>query len=226
MQESKPCVKTYIFDEPQEFMTVWERQKKWVEEINQQEREQSLLLLEHFPIYTLGRGAKEAHLLITREACLQQGIQVLDIDRGGDITYHGPGQLVGYPLLNLAMFNFNAHQYLRSLEEALIKTLAYYGISASRKLAYTGVWVNDRKIAAIGIKFNRGRHSKAFITSHGFALNISTDLSYFDQIVPCGISEYGVTSMEMVTKKKHQLREVAQVYAQFFYNEFGVKACE
>ncbi len=149
-----------------------------------------LLLLEHPPVYTLGRGGRAEHLLAPVEWLRRQGADVFEVDRGGDITFHGPGQLVGYPILDLTAWGRDLHRYLRNLEETLIRALAAFGVAAGRKAGYTGVWVDDRKIAAIGVKLNSG-----WITSHGFALNVSTDLSWFDHIVPCGIRDYGVTSL-------------------------------
>jgi lipoyl(octanoyl) transferase len=199
---------------------MWELQKKWVNEIDRYERLPSLLLLEHNPVYTMGRSAHDEHLLISQEKCQEMGIELASIDRGGDITYHGPGQLVGYPLIMLNQWNNDAHLYLRKLEETIIKTLAHFGIKAERKPPYTGVWVGDEKVAAIGVKFNRGRHSKSFITSHGFALNVNTDLTYFDHIIPCGIRQYGVTSMAKLLGHPCPMDEVTALYRQSFAEEF------
>ena len=149
----------------------------------------TLLLLEHPPVYTVGRAARDASNLGAGEEHLRSlGAEVFWSDRGGDATFHGPGQLVGYPILRLK--KLDAHKYLRDLEELLILVLSDFGLRAGRHPAYTGVWVGGNKIAAIGVKFTSGR-----ITSHGFALNVTTDLSWFDQFTPCGIEEYGVTSL-------------------------------
>ncbi len=143
-----------------------------------------LLLLEHPAVVTLGRNAREAHLL------RGEGVAVFEVERGGDVTYHGPGQLVGYPILDLAGYRQDLHWYLRTLEQALIDALAALGIPAERHAGYTGVWTTGRKIASIGV------HVKQWVTWHGFALNVTTDLSAFDRIVPCGIPGVEMTSIE------------------------------
>ena len=154
-----------------------------------------LLLVEHPPVYTLGKSGDAAHLLWSDEQLRERGATFVRIDRGGDITYHGPGQLVGYPILDLDRFFTDIHRYLRELEEAVIRTCAEYGLEAGRVEGRTGVWVGpdeagpERKICAMGIRCSR------WVTMHGFALNINTDLSYFDAIVPCGIADRGVTSL-------------------------------
>ncbi|MDQ0337700.1 lipoyl(octanoyl) transferase [Caldalkalibacillus uzonensis] len=199
---------------------MWDRQKEWVAQIDRHERLPSLLLLEHNHVYTFGRSGQQEHLLISAEMCKQRGIELAYIDRGGDITYHGPGQLVGYPLILLNRWKNDAHLYLRMVEETIIKTLSHYGIEAGRKPPYTGVWVQDEKVAAIGVKFNRGRQSKSFITSHGFALNVNTDLSMFESIIPCGIRDYGVTSMSKLLGRSVDLEEVINLYQNIFVEEF------
>ena len=145
-----------------------------------------LLLLEHPPVITLGRNAHAAHLLRPPPA----GVDVFEVERGGDVTFHGPGQLVGYPILDLTAYKQDLHWYLRTLEQALIDALAILGIPAERNPGYTGVWTNGRKIASIGI------HVKQWVTWHGFALNVTTDLAHFDRIVPCGIPGVVMTSVE------------------------------
>jgi lipoyl(octanoyl) transferase len=146
----------------------------------------ALLLVEHPPVVTLGRGSHEAHLLHRGD------VAVFEVERGGDVTYHGPGQLVGYPILDLTNYRRDLHWYLRTLEQALINALATLGIPAERNPGYTGVWTRDRarKVASIGI------HVKQWVTWHGFALNVTTDLGAFDRIVPCGIPGVVMTSVE------------------------------
>jgi lipoyl(octanoyl) transferase len=150
----------------------------------------TLLLLEHPHVVTLGTSAHRENVLIDENQGLLMGVEVFETGRGGDVTYHGPGQLVGYPILDLKPDRCDLHRYIRDLEAMLIGVLARLDITAGRKDGLTGVWVGDAKIAAIGVRVSSG-----WITSHGFALNVNTDLSYFDSIVPCGIREYGVTSM-------------------------------
>jgi len=137
------------------------------------------------------------------------GVDVFHIDRGGDITYHGPGQLVGYPILNLENYYCDIHRYLRDLEEVLILTLQDFGIIGTRNNDFTGVWVGENKIAAIGVKVSK------WITMHGFAFNVNTDLRYFDRIIPCGIFHKGVTSLEKLLGKKIAMNEVRKRYKKF-----------
>jgi lipoyl(octanoyl) transferase len=152
------------------------------------EAEDVMLLLEHPHVYTLGRRFSAEHLLLSPEVLAQRGIEVFECDRGGSITYHGPGQLVGYPVLQLE--NPDVIAYLRSLEEALIGAVGDFGISAERREGFTGVWVGEEKLASIGVNVSRG------VTKHGFALNVTTDLTYFAGMVPCGIAAVRVTSLE------------------------------
>ena len=156
----------------------------------------TLLLLEHPPVITLGRGTKQTSLPIDTEALHRRGIETFEIERGGDVTYHGPGQLVGYPILDLQRHKPDLHWYLRQLEAMLIDALAAFGISAERNTGYTGVWTGGRKIASIGI------HVRQWVTWHGFALNVTTDLSPFSLIVPCGIPDVVMTSIEKETSAR------------------------
>lgn len=149
-----------------------------------------LLLVEHPPVITLGRGFRTEHLTTPRELLDAKGVEVFDVERGGDVTYHGPGQLVGYPIYDLTEHKRDLHWFLRQIEAALIAALEEFGIRGGRNSAYTGVWVEDRKIASIGI------HVKRWVTWHGFALNVLTNLAYFDLIVPCGIPDVVMTSMQ------------------------------
>ena len=149
-----------------------------------------LLLVEHPPVVTLGRSSKERHLLASPEMLAARGIELFEVERGGDVTFHGPGQLVGYPIIDLKRHRRDLHWYLRTLEDALITALADLGIPAERNVGLTGVWTQGRKIASIGV------HARDWVTWHGFALNVSTDLSYFDVMVPCGIEAVTMTSIE------------------------------
>jgi len=153
-----------------------------------------LLLLEHPHVLTLGMraGGGRAHILATAETLAARGVEVHETGRGGDITYHGPGQIVGYPIVDLTPDRRDVHRYVRDLEEVLIRTAADYGIAAARVEGLTGVWVGREKLAAIGVRIAR------WITSHGFAFNVSTDLEYFNLIVPCGIADRGVTSRALL----------------------------
>lgn len=191
----------------------WKKQRETVQKIDEGIEESQLWLLEHPHTITMGRGTEQQHVLFSKEQYEQQGIYLVEVDRGGDVTYHGPGQLVGYPLFYLGnrKTGNDARQYLRDLEEALIRALAYWGFEGGRKEGYTGVWVGNEKIAAIGVKFHRARQKRGYITSHGFALNLNTDLRYFSTIVPCGIQEYGVTSLAKLLGRKLDDEEIQQV---------------
>ena len=149
-----------------------------------------LLLLEHDPVFTLGRNARQENVLFPAEALRERGFDVFETGRGGDVTYHGPGQVVGYPILELQPERRDVHRYVRDLEEVMIRTCADYGLAARRVEGLTGAWLGDDKVGAIGVRIAR------WVTSHGFALNVGTDLAPFDLIVPCGIRGRGVTSLE------------------------------
>lgn len=166
--------------------------------------EDTLLLLEHPHTYTLGKTADRTNLIGSEEYLEKNGISVFEIDRGGDITYHGPGQIVGYPIIDLNKWKPDTHLYLRNLEEVIIKVLAEYGIESGRKPEYTGVWVGESKIAAIGIRVSR------WVTMHGFAFNINTDLELFNGIIPCGIKDKEVTSLSRLLKREINIDEVKQ----------------
>lgn len=174
----------------------------------------ALILLEHPRVITLGRGGSTSNVTASQETLVQRGIQVVPVERGGDVTYHGPGQLVGYPILDLARHKQDLHWYLRSLEEVLIRALAIYGIGGTRLPGFTGVWVRGRKIASIGV------HVTHWVTFHGFALNVSTELSDFDLIVPCGIEAVQMTSMVEEMERSCSVAEVADQVAHSFASVF------
>jgi lipoyl(octanoyl) transferase len=205
-----------------EYAEAWELQKAYVKQIDREERQETLLLLQHPPTYTIGSDRNPEHLLLNAAELEERGIALFQIDRGGDITYHGPGQLVGYPLLYLDAEGLDLHAYLRSLEQVIINWLGEYGIEAGRKPEYTGVWVGDLKIAAIGVKFNKARHRRGFITSHGFALNIKAGIAFegFSGIVPCGIEQYGVTSFNDLTGRELSVEEAANQLLPHFVKVF------
>jgi lipoyl(octanoyl) transferase len=174
-----------------------------------------LLLLEHPHVITLGSGALAEHVLADTVRREELGITLAHTGRGGDVTYHGPGQLVGYPILDLNPDRRDVHRYLRDLEEVLIRLLAEYGIESGRVSGKTGVWTSGGKIAAIGVRVSSG-----WITSHGFALNVSTDLAYFGTIVPCGIPDESVTSLEAILGRPLSTDEAASRTAERFAEVF------
>lgn len=178
----------------------------------------TLLLLEHPETYTLGRCGDEANLLIPRETLARLGVEIHRVDRGGDITFHGPGQLVGYPILALGNRSRDIKGYVASLEETLILALASFGVTAQRVPSYPGVWVGEEKIASIGIRVD----ARA-VTRHGFALNVNTDLSFFRWIVPCGIQGKSVTSLSRILRRTVPLPEVAEIVADCFGKVFRMK---
>jgi len=185
-----------------------------------------LLFCEHHPVITLGKSGKDSHLLMSEPWLKQKGIAFFRTNRGGDITFHGPGQLVGYPILNLDMFFTDIGKYMRLLEEVIIRTLGEFGIPGSRIPKATGVWVDagnparERKICAMGIRCSH------WVTMHGFGLNVNTDLSYFDLIVPCGIAGRQVTSIEKELGTKMDMDVVKQKLKHHFKQLFGVKFAE
>jgi lipoate-protein ligase B len=176
-----------------------------------------LLLLQHPPTITLGRNGKWNHLLVARQELQSRNIGCFDTDRGGDITFHGPGQLVGYPILKLEEGERDVHLLMRNLEESLIRLLGGYDIHCTRDQRYTGVWTEQGKIAAMGIHISR------WITRHGFALNVNTDLEFFDLIIPCGIAGGNVTSMAKMLSRHCDLTETAERFAREFGPIFGRK---
>lgn len=183
----------------------WELQRQVFAEVLAGERPSTFLLCEHPDVVTVGRNARNDETLrVSREELTARGYDIHDVDRGGDVTYHGPGQLVGYPIVRLADFREDLGWYMRSLEELIIRGIAPYGIEGGRKEGMSGVWVNDSKVCAIGIRASR------WVTMHGFALNVTTDLSRFDPIIPCGIEEYSVTSISALTGLQPTLQEVAR----------------
>jgi lipoyl(octanoyl) transferase len=208
-----------------DYSTAFELQRSLVELRKRGEIGDVLLLLEHTPVITLGRNAKAEHVLASREQLAARGVDVFECDRGGDVTYHGPGQLVGYPIFDLRGFTtpegprktLGAVEFVRRLEEVLIRTCADFGIGARRVAGRTGVWTeqSDAKVAAIGVHISRG------VTSHGFALNVATDLEAFQLIVPCGIADRPVTSLARELGSAPTLEKVAESAARNFGAVFG-----
>ena len=212
------------------YQPAWELQEKLLKEIVdlkianrkveiKEETPNYFLWVEHPPVITLGKSGEIDHLLLNEEELKDRGVEYFKTNRGGDITYHGPGQLVGYPILDLENFFTDIHKYLRLLEEMVILTLAEYNIRGTRSPGETGVWLDSgtpfaRKICALGVKASR------WVTMHGFALNVNTDLYYFSYIIPCGIQGKGVTSLQAELKRKIPLGEVQEKLSAHFQNLF------
>ena len=192
------------------FKEVWDLQKELVKKRQNGQIKDTLILAEHEPVYTLGKNANENHILQNSP----RDVKTYQIERGGDVTFHGPGQLVGYPIIDLHNYNKSISCYMRSLEQLIIDTLAEFRVTAERKDGLTGVWVGDEKIAALGVRVTR------WITMHGFALNVSPDLTYYSGIIPCGIFEYGVTSMAKQLTDEVAVDSVKQVLIEKFMNQF------
>jgi lipoyl(octanoyl) transferase len=199
-----------------------ELQKRLVEQRKADEIPDQLILLEHPPVITLGvRSRNErSHILETPAGLAAQGVELFETGRGGDVTYHGPGQLVGYPILDLRPDRCDVHRYVRDLEEALIRAVASFGITAGRSPGLTGAWVGEDKLAAIGVRIAR------WVTSHGFALNVTTNLQHFSLIVPCGISGKGVTSLEKLTGSAVAMPDVQAAVVQAFAAVFDRRIVE
>lgn len=193
-----------------DYKEVWDLQKKTHMEKQNGRVDDVLYTVEHIHVYTLGKTGSRDHILLTEEEMAAKGISYYEIDRGGDITYHGPGQLVVYPIIDLNNYYKDTHRYLRDLEEVVIRTLAELGITGTRDEEFTGVWVGEEKICAIGIKVSR------WITMHGIALNVNTELEYFDKIIPCGIFHKGVTSIKKELNREADMTEVKKLILKNF----------
>ena len=203
------------------YTEAWALQKRLVAARKAGAIEDVLLLCEHPHVITLGRNGNRGHLLASEHVLKQKGVELHATDRGGDVTYHGPGQLVGYPILNLGAIRRDVVWYVRMLEEAMIRATAEFGVSAGRVEGKTGVWVKnnitEEKLAAIGVHISR------WVTSHGFAYNLSTDLRYFDLIVPCGIADRKPTSLEKILRRGIESKEVAPPLVKHLGEVFGLE---
>ena len=190
------------------YNSAWDIQKEYHKKVVSGKEPDTLIIVEHEPVYTLGKNANDNHLLQSAS----EEIQVFRIERGGDITFHGPGQIVVYPILDLNRFVKSVSWYMRTLEKIIIDTLSDFEIKAELKDGLTGVWVGDEKIGAQGVRISR------WVTMHGLALNVNTDLRYFDGIIPCGIFNYGVTSMEKLMGRKQDINKVKNTIIKYFNN--------
>ena len=190
------------------YNSAWDIQKEYHKKVVSGKEPDTLIIVEHEPVYTLGKNANDNHLLQSAS----EEIQVFRIERGGDITFHGPGQIVVYPILDLNRFVKSVSWYMRTLEKIIIDTLSDFEIKAELKDGLTGVWVGGEKIGAQGVRISR------WVTMHGLALNVNTDLRYFDGIIPCGIFDYGVTSMEKLMGRKQDINKVKNTIIKYFNN--------
>jgi lipoate-protein ligase B len=200
------------------YKDTWDLQKKIVELRVQNKIPDTLILTEHEPVITMGRGTVKSNLLTSREELAKQDIDLYQIERGGDITYHGPGQVVAYPIIDLTNRGRDLHTYLRELEEVIILTIAEFGLTGARKKGLTGVWVDNHKLAAIGVSV------KHWVSYHGLALNVNTDLDYVKLINPCGITQFPVGSVASMLKKKVDFDEVKNRLAENFAHYFCYEA--
>jgi lipoate-protein ligase B len=215
MMQKKTCIYVYLGEV--KYQSAWNLQKRLLELRRRAETLDVLLLLQHPPTITLGKSGSRDHLLADADYLESRGFELTETDRGGDITYHGPGQLVAYPILDLAEIRKDIFWYLRQLEQVIMNTLACFSIATNRRDGYTGVWAGDKKIAAIGVKVSR------WITLHGIALNVSPDLQHFDFIVPCGIRDKSVTSIAKTSGGQVEVEEVVPHFVQEFGNVFGYR---
>ena len=202
-----------------EYLRCWEVQRALAQEVADGAQPNTLILLEHPPVYTIGRRGSRDDVMLDDEELSELGISIYEIDRGGQVTFHGPGQLVAYPVLDIREWG-GPVKYVRTLERVIIRTLADFGITAGLIEGLTGVWVEDRKIAAIGVKISRG------VTYHGLAVNVNTDLSGFDHIIPCGITDRDVTSMKVQLGGPVDVDLVAYSLVYHFGGEMGLRMTE
>ncbi len=200
------------------YVPTWERQRERAGELAAGNAAEALLLVEHTPVYTLGRRTDWEHVPGGEPALRALGAEVAPVDRGGDVTWHGPGQITGYPILDLNRRGRDLHAYVWTIEQLLIDVAASYGLEARRADGMPGVWVGDSKLAAIGVKINRG-----WVTYHGFALNVCPDLAWFGHIIPCGLHGFGVTSLEALLGHAVDWEEAAQRTIAAFEQRFGVQ---
>lgn len=197
------------------YQPMWEVQQQAAAARGRGEIGDTIFLLEHGHVYTNGRRGRREHLLADPASLAGHGASYVEVDRGGDITYHGPGQLVGYPVVDLAGARMGVRVYVRSLEQALRQTVAHFGIEAAAIPGFPGLWVDDAKVAAIGVKVSRG------VAYHGFALNVAPDLAWFDRIIPCGLAGRGVTSLAQLLDRPVAVDDVVPVCVRAFADVFG-----
>lgn len=199
------------------FQKAWMLQRERLEHVRRGTMPNTLFLLEHAPVITLGRNSRAEHVLASSTELSMRGIEVVSTDRGGDVTYHGPGQMVVYPILDLRQWQKSIRWYLRSLEDVVITLLDTYGVSATREPPFTGVWVRGEKVAAIGVGL------RDWVTFHGLSLNVNTDLTAFELIVPCGLHGKPVTSLQKILQKPLIMADVRERFTEIFCRQFSAK---
>ena len=203
----------FVYLGQRSYRPIWELQQKLHEAVKNETISSIVLFLEHDHVYTFGKNANKDFLLNS----YPKNVEVVETDRGGQVTYHGPGQIVGYPIINLNHFKKSVSWYMRSLEQVIITTLNDYNIIAERKDGMTGVWVDDEKICAMGVRLSR------WVTMHGFALNLAPKMEYYDSMIPCGIQEYGITSMSDILCKDISMYEVIESLSTNFTKIFNIE---
>ena len=196
-----------------DYKNSWNYQKELQKKVLIGDFSDSIIFVEHDSVYTFGKNSDKSNLLVSKDS----KIKIYETERGGEITYHGPGQIVCYPILNLKNFKQSVTWYMRALEEVIIETLKLFNIKATRKDGLTGVWVKDEKIGAQGVRMTK------WVTMHGFALNVNTDLRFFNDIIPCGIKDFGVTSIEKIIGKEQDLSLVKEHILISFAKVFNIK---
>lgn len=196
-----------------DYKNSWNYQKELQKKVLIGDCSDSIIFVEHDSVYTFGKNSDKSNLLVSKDS----KIKIYETERGGEITYHGPGQIVCYPILNLKNFKQSVTWYMRALEEVIIETLKLFNIKATRKDSLTGVWVKDKKIGAQGVRMTK------WVTMHGFALNVNTDLRFFNDIIPCGIKDFGVTSIEKIIGKEQDLSLVKEHILISFAKVFNIK---
>lgn len=204
----------------QPYRPVWELQQELQKKRIEQQIPDTLIFVEHTPVYTIGKNGTDLHVIASSDFLQLHGIEVVQVDRGGDVTYHGPGQLVGYPIFDLHQHKQSISWYMRKLEEVFIEVLKKYNLKGGRSEGYTGVWIKDEKITALGVRISR------WVTMHGFAFNVNTNLSHYGGIIPCGIFQYGVTSLQKILNQSMNMEEIKQFVVQAFQQIFNFSDVE
>ena len=203
----------FVYLGQKSYRPIWELQQELHRAVKNEKICSTVLFLEHDHVYTFGKNANKDFLLNS----YPRDVEVVESDRGGQVTYHGPGQLIGYPIINLNHFKKSVSWYMRSLEEVIIMTLNDYNILAKRKDGMTGVWADDEKICAMGVRLSR------WVTMHGFALNLTPEMKYYDSMIPCGIQEYGITSMQHILSQNISMHEVIECLSNNFSQIFKIE---